>query len=132
MLLFVHVIGFYLYSVTFAVCMPRLISLIIWIVCDVCKWHCVETRDCFYSVDKKEIFRDQHWLLSSRTKQIPWCKYQGTEDGHIQIPKSKYQPVCCWQPKDHRHHPEIKHTCSKIHNYFLSVIRHKELKIRAD
>jgi len=86
----------------------------------------------FIQLITKEIFRDQRWLLSSRTKQTLLCKFQGTEDGHIQIPKSKHRPVCCWQPKDHPNHPEIKYTCSKIHNYFWLVIRHKELKIRAD
>ena len=36
---------FYLY-----IFMPCLISLIIWIGCDVCKSHCLETRDGFYPV----------------------------------------------------------------------------------
>jgi hypothetical protein len=33
------------------------------------------------------------------------------------LPKSIFQPVCYWQPKDHRN-PEIKCTYSKIHKYF--------------
>jgi hypothetical protein len=63
-----------------------------------------------------ENFRDQLWLLSSRTQQISWCTNQGIEEGHIPIPKRKLQPVCYWQPKDYRNHPEIKRTCNKIHN----------------
>jgi len=30
--------------------------LIIWIGCDICKWHCLETRDGSYPVDKSRNF----------------------------------------------------------------------------
>ena len=36
----------YLYSVY-----GMIYVLIIWIGCDVCKWHCLEARDGFYPVD---------------------------------------------------------------------------------
>ena len=47
----VHVIGFYLYSSNFTDFMPWFIFLIIWILCDMCMWHFLETRDWFYPVD---------------------------------------------------------------------------------
>jgi len=108
MLQFVHVIGFYLYSIT-------LHSL----------WHDV----CFnYSnilrCNQVALSR-QRWLLSSCAQQTPWCKLQGTVDGHIQLPKRQYQQVCQRQPMVRQNHPTIKRTCSKIHNYTSPLSHHK-------
>jgi len=86
----------------------------------------------FIQLITAEIFRHQHWLLPSRTHQTSWCTNQGIQQGHIPLPKRKLQPVCYWQPTDYRNHPEIKCTCSKIHNNLCPLVLHKELKIRAD
>jgi len=55
-----------------------------------------------------EIFRDQRWLISSRTQQKSWCTNRGIQEGHIPFPKRKLQPVCYWQPKDYRNLPKMK------------------------
>jgi len=129
---FVHVIGFCLYSFTFIVCSTWLMMLNFWICCNEHKCHSVETRSGFYPFDNSRDFRDRRSLVPSRTHQTSWCTNQGTQDGHIPLPKRKLQPVCYWQPKDYRNHPEIKCTCSKIHNNLCPLVLHKELKIRAD
>ena len=131
MLQFVHVIGFYLYCFTFTVCLPCITIFIISICCNEYV-NVLRPGMVFIHLKTAEIFRDQIWLLSSRTHQTFWCTNQGTEEGHILIPKRKLQPVCYWQPKDYHNHPEIKRTCSKIHNNLCPLILHKELKIRAD
>jgi len=48
---FAKLIGFYLYSFHFTFFMPRLISAMFRIGCDIYKWHCLETRDGFHPVD---------------------------------------------------------------------------------
>jgi len=63
-----------------------------------------------------ENLRQQCWFLSSCTKRTTWYTLQGTEEWYMPLPKSTYQPVCYWQPKEHRD-PEIKRRRSKIHNY---------------
>ena len=70
----------------------------------------------------------QRWLVSSCAQQTPWWKFQGTVDGHIPLPKRRYQQVCYWQPMDHQSHPIIKRICSKIHNYYcpLNLKRNSE------
>ena len=76
------------------------------------------------------VFSRQHLLLSSLAQQTLWCKLQGTPHGHIPLPKRQYQQVCYWQPVDRQNHPITKRTCSKIHNYYFPLTRHKELRVR--
>ena len=68
----------------------------------------------------------QRWLISSCAQQTPWCKLQGTVDGHIPLPRRQCQQVCQRQPMVRLNHPIIKRTCSKIHNYTSPLTRHKE------
>jgi hypothetical protein len=110
---FVHLIGFYLYSIIFTF-FKTWLDLTILICCDLFKWH----------------FRDQRCLLSSRAQQTLWCKLQGTAEFHIPLPKRKYQQVCYWQPMDRHHRPKIKRTCSKMHNYYCALTRHREFSVR--
>ena len=114
MLQFVHVIGFYLYSITFTFSMTWLMFLVIWICCDLFEWH----------------FRDQLWLLSSHAQQTLWCKLQGNSQRHIPFPKRQYQQVCYWQPLDRQNHPKIKSTCNTVHNYYCPLTRHEEFRVR--
>ena len=74
----------------------------------------------------------QRWLVSSCAQQTPWWKFQGTVDGHIPLPKRRYQQVCYWQPMDRQSHPIIKRTFSKIHNYWCPLTPQKEFRVRWD
>jgi hypothetical protein len=103
---------------TFTVFMPLLMFIIIGIIDDVCNWHCLEIRDGFIQLLTAEIFKRWSLYLSSRTRNISWCKLQGTQNGHILLPKSTHHTVPLQAAKHHLHHPEIQRTCSKIHNYY--------------
>jgi len=62
-----------------------------------------------------EIFIHDCWLLSSRTHQTSLCIYQGTHEFGIRLRSYKFQPVCYWQLKNYRNHPEIKGISTNIH-----------------
>jgi hypothetical protein len=74
----------------------------------------------------------KHLLLSSCAQRTLWCKLQGIAHGHIPLPKRQYQQVCYWLPVDRQNHPITKRTCSKIHNYYFPLVRHKELRVRCE